>query len=206
MYLVLAALLIAVVASSDARAIALDLSGDLAVQVATTGTFDDPEIGLVTFSAGPNGVLQAGSPIGVDCLSGVRCWLDDPSQLNWLESLTIDFGAAGTTLHSVTLSDLDILGSTDTVLFVDGGYIDTGKSLIQFSAADAVDGVLTVLVEQDVSSIRLTTTNLRGAAYRLAGVSYGSVTPTPEANAIAQFAGGGSLLLALAAWRKLAGA
>jgi hypothetical protein len=200
MYFVLAALLVVFAAPGSARAIALDLSGDLAVQVAESGSFNDPEIGLVTFAA-DNGTLQAGSPIGVDCTSGVRCWLDDPSQLNWLESMTIDFGDAGTVLHTVTLTDLDILGSTDSVRFVDGGYIDTGKSLIAFSAADAVNGTVTVNVEQSVESIRLTTSNVRGASYRLAGLSYGTVTPTPEVDSSMAFAAGG-LLVAVVNWRR----
>lgn len=202
MYVLLLALLLALTGASGARATALDLSGALAVEVATTGTFDDPEIGVVSFSAGANGVLQAGSPIGVDCQSGPTCWLDDPGKLNWLESMTIDFGTSGALLHSVTVSDLDVLGSLDTVRLVDGGYIDTGNCLIAFSALDAVDGTLTVAVEQNVQSIRLTTSNLRGASYRLAGVSYGVVTPAPEGPAISLYASGGLLVL-LATWRKL---
>jgi hypothetical protein len=200
MYVVLAALLVVFAAPESARAIALDLTGEIAVQVAESGSFNDPEIGLVTFSA-DNGTLQAGSPLGVDCTSGVRCWLDDPSQLNWLESMTIDFGDAGTVLHTVTLTDLDIIGSVDTALFVDGGYIDTGNSLIAFSAADAVNGTLTVNVEQSVESIRLTTVNIRGAGYRLAGLNYGTVTPVPEVDGAVAFAAGG-LLVALVNWRR----
>jgi hypothetical protein len=200
MYVVLAALLVLLVAPASARAIALDLSGEIAVQVAESGSFNDPEIGLVTFSA-ENGTLQAGSPIGVDCTSGVRCWNDDPSQLNWLESMTIDFGDAGTVLHAVTLTDLEVLGSTDTVLWVDGGYIDTGDNLIAFSALDAVGGTITVSVEQSVQSIRLTTSNVRGASYRLAGLSYGTVTPTPEVDSSMAFAAGG-LLVAVVNWRR----
>jgi hypothetical protein len=200
MYCVFAALLVLFAAPESARAIALDLSGEIAVQVAESGSFNDPEIGLVTFSA-ENGTLQAGSPIGVDCTSGVRCWNDDPSQLNWLESMTIDFGDAGTVLHTVTLTDLEVLGSIDTVLWVEGGYIDTGDSLIAFSALDAVGGTITVSVEQSVQSIRLTTSNVRGAGYRLAGLSYGTVTPTPEVNGALAFATGG-LLVALVNWRR----
>lgn len=201
MYLLLAALLVVVAGSNSARAAELDLTGDLAVQIAASGSFDDPDVGLITFSA-DNGTLQAGSPLGVDCASGVRCWLDDPGQLNWLESMTIDFGDAGAFLESVTLTDLDILGSTDSVLFVDGGYIDTGDGLIAFSALDSVNGTLTVNVESSVQSIRLTTSNLRGASYRLAGLNYGTVTPVPEVDGMVAFAAGG-LLIALVNWRKL---
>lgn len=200
MYLLLAVLLVVVAGSNSARATELDLTGDLAVQIAASGSFDDPDLGLITFST-DNGTLQAGSPLGVDCASGVQCWLDDPSQLNWLESMTIDFGDAGAFLESVTLTDLDILGSTDSVLFVDGGYIDTGDSLIAFSALDAVNGTLTVNVDSSVQSIRLTTSNLRGASYRLAGLNYGTVTPVPEVDGMVAFAAGG-LLIALVNWRK----
>jgi hypothetical protein len=59
-----------------------------------------------------------------------------------------------------------------------------------------------VSVEQSVQSIRLTTSNVRGAGYRLAGLSYGTVTPTPEVNGAVAFAAGG-LLVALVNWRRL---
>ncbi len=189
--------------AGSAGAIALDLSGEAAVQIATTGTYDDPEVGTITFSAGPTGAsLRAGSPIGVDCTEGsYGCYWDDPATLGWMESLSIDFGDSGAFLKSVTLSDLNVLGSPDSVLFVDAGFIDLGSRRIAFSALDAVAGSLTVEINAEVEAVRLTTANLRGASFRLAGVSYDAAAPVPEVDAATLF-GVGGLVVALLTWRK----